>query len=246
MRIIIFIVLIFFLTCSTSLAVKDIQEGISLYKLGNYYKAEKVFRENIAQDPNNFTAQYMLAVTLVNLKQYNEAKMVYKNIIKYSPSQKLVSLSKTGLLNIGERYEADARNDVSRAILNVNIAGGVIIINDVILNNNYKAKFIFDTGATYTTISKDVATRLKIDTQNAKKIKIMTGSGYINTPLITIPKVEVKGLVVRNVEAIVADLPVHKSGDSHGLAGLLGLSFLEKFKVTVDRAKNQVTLEKNI
>ena len=234
-----------FLFATSFASAKSMQEGLALYRVGNYSKAETVFREIITQTPNDYTAQYMLAVTLVNLQNYNEAKQIYRNVINNSHSERLVGLSQTGLRNLGESSAPRYTKAITRAILNVNIAGGVIIINDVTLNDSHKTKFVLDTGATYTTISNNTAARLNISTKNAKTMKIMTGSGYINAPLVRIPSVEVNGLCVRNVEAIVMDLPVHTSGTDLGLAGLLGLSFLEKFKVTVDRANYQVILEKN-
>ncbi|OGI01382.1 MAG: hypothetical protein A2Y25_02695 [Candidatus Melainabacteria bacterium GWF2_37_15] len=235
-----------FLFASSFASGKSLQEGLALYRVGHYSKAETVFREIITKDPRDYTAQYMLAVTLVNMQNYNEAKQLYRNVMNNSHNDRLISLSSTGLRNLGESTGTNKYpKEVNKAILNVNMAGGSIIVNDVLLNDTYKTKFVLDTGASYTTISRNIAARLNISTQNAKTMKIMTGSGYINAPLVRIPSIEVNGLYVKNVEAIVMDLPVHTSGTDMGLAGLLGLSFLEKFKVTVDRANYKVILEKN-
>lgn len=244
MRKILIIAAIFLIT-SFSVQAKTLQDGVSLYKSGNYNMAEAVFRELIAATPYDYTAQYMLAITLVNLQKQNEAKQLYKNVIEKSNNESLASLCRTGLNNLGVQTQTASYSGINKAILNVNIAGGVIVVNDVTLNNNLKTKFVLDTGATFTTISKQTASKLKISTNGVKTLKIMTGSGYISAPLVKIPVVEVKGLTVYNVDAIVTDLPVHTSGDAQGLSGLLGLSFLEKFKITVDRANNIVILEKN-
>ena len=53
------------------------------------------------------------------------------------------------------------------------------------------------------------------------------------------------GLVVKDVKAVVMNLPMHSSGNSQNISGLLGLSFMEHFKVTVDRANSKIMLEKN-
>lgn len=73
----------------------------------------------------------------------------------------------------------------------------------------------------------------------------MTGSGHINAPLVKISKIELKGLIVENVDVVVTDLPLHSKPDDKNISGLLGLSFLENFKVTVDRSKGQIILEQN-
>lgn len=238
------VILVYILTALPANA-RNIQEGIALYKIGNYSKAEAVFREILNYAPDDYTAQYMLAITLVNLQKQNEAKLLYKNVIDNSDNSSLVSLCKTGLQNLGGTVPSGVYSSINKAVLSVNIAGGVIIVNDVVLNNNLKSKFILDTGATFTTISRQTANKLNLSTKGAKTLKIMTGSGYINAPLVKISALEVKGLKAYNVDALVTDLPVHSSSNDQGIAGLLGLSFLEKFKVTVDRANNTVILEKN-
>lgn len=238
--------LIFSLIFNSVSCAENIQEGLNYYNSGNFSRAEKTFRNLLYRNPNDYTAKYMLAVTLVNLQNYNEAKQLYKNVINNSNNQKLASLSRTGLKNLGENVSANYNEkSLTKAVLSVSNSGSGIIVNNVTLNNDVKTKFIFDTGATYMTISKRIAAKLNLSTRQSEKIKIVTASGYVNAPLVRIPKVEVNGLFVRNVEAIVMDLPSHTAGNSGGVAGLLGLSFLENFRVTVDRAHNQVILEKN-
>lgn len=240
MRIIILSTVIFLLAIQVTYA-KTLQEGLALYNMGNFSSAEIVFRDIVARDPGDYTAKYMLAITLVNKKQYSEARGLYHKIITGSSSDRLVSLSQMGLKNLGETSGIKQ----TKAVLNINMAGGVMIVNDVILNDSIKTKFVLDTGATFTTISRAIASKLNISTRDAKSIKIMTGSGYINAPLVKIPEIEVNGLNIRDVDAIVTDLPMHGTGKGSDLAGLLGLSFLQNFTVTVDRANNTVVLEKN-
>ncbi len=244
MRFFVLIIAIILLSAS-DVSAKTLQDGLTLYRMGHYPEAEMIFRELALKKPHDYTAKYMLAVTLVNMQRYNEAKALYKNVISRSNNDRLIKLCRTGLSNLGETYGSYYQPNITKAVLNVNIAGGVIVVNDVLLNNTLKTKLILDTGASFTMISKATARKLNIRTNGVQTVKIMTGSGYINAPLVKIPEIEVKGLIVRNVDAIVADLPVHTSGDSHEIAGLLGLSFLENFRISIDRANNLVVLEKN-
>ncbi len=222
---------------------QDLGEGLGYYNSGNYKKAEVFFRKLLNNEPNNYSVKYMLAASLVNRKKYDEAKHLYKSVIANSDSRRLVSLSRTGLRNLGDY--SDYTYNVTRAVININTAGSVMIINNVTLNDTLNANFVLDTGASFTTISTATASKLNISTQGAKKIKIMTGSGYVTAPLVKIPRIEVKGLVVKNVEAIVMNLPNYNSKGSQGVVGLLGLSFLNNFKFTVDKSRDQITLEKN-
>lgn len=242
------IILFIFILCLLILLPKQafadsFQDGVKAYGSGNYKYAENCFRSAFQSDPDNDVVKYYFAITLVRNKKNADAKILYRNIIATSSNQDVLNLSKTGLKLLGESSGSSSR--VTKAILNVNTMGNILIVDNVNLNDKANVKFIFDTGASYVTISTVLANRLGISTANVPTMKIMTGSGYIDAPKITIKKIEVNGLAAYNVEALIADLPMHTSGAAEDVAGLLGLSFMKDFKVTVDRTHNQIILEKN-
>jgi clan AA aspartic protease (TIGR02281 family) len=229
---------------SSQIAFADsFQDGVKAYNSGNYSYAENCFKNALQADQYNDVIKYYLAITLVRNKKIADAKFLYKNILETSSNQDVINLSRTGLKLLGEK-SVSSNSKVTKAILNVNTMGNVLIVDNVNLNDAAKVKFIFDTGASYTTISSELARRLKIPTENAPKIKIMTGSDYIYAPKIKLKKIEINGLTAYNVEALVADLPMHNSGSADNIAGLLGLSFMKDFKITVDRPHNQIIIEK--
>ncbi|OGH99493.1 MAG: hypothetical protein A2039_01960 [Candidatus Melainabacteria bacterium GWA2_34_9] len=243
-KIILFIFILFLLILLPETAFADnFQDGVKAYESRNYKHAENYFTKAFQANPDNDIIKYYLAITFVQNKNTANAKLLYRNIIETSSNPEVINLSKKGLKLLGD--SSGSYSKVTKAILNVNTMGNVLIIDDVKVNDAAKVKFIFDTGASYTTISTELANRLKISTANAPKMKIMTGSGYLDAPKITLKKIEINGLTAYNVETLVADLPMHTSGTAGDLAGLLGLSFMKDFKVTVDRPKNQIILEKN-
>ncbi|OGI00142.1 MAG: hypothetical protein A2104_00635 [Candidatus Melainabacteria bacterium GWF2_32_7] len=237
-----FILYLLILLPKTAFA-ESFQDGVKAYNSGNYQYAENCFRTAFQSDKNNDFIKYYLAITLVQNKKIADAKILYKNLIETSSNQEVINLSKKGLKLLAESSGSSSK--VTKAILNVNTMGNVLIINNVNINDTAKTSFIFDTGASFTTISTEFANKLGISTTNAPSLKIMTGSGYINAPKIMIKKIEINGLTAYNTEALVADLPMHTSGSAGTPAGLLGLSFMKDFKVTVDRSNNQIILEKN-
>lgn len=86
-----------------------------------------------------------------------------------------------------------------------------------------------DTGATYTMIPWDIAEAIGYEpAYSKKKVKIITASGVEKAPLIVVDKVSVLGKEARDVECVVHDLP-----EASRIDGLLGLSFLRKFKKSV-------------
>ncbi len=116
---------------------------------------------------------------------------------------------------------------------------GVIIIETTI-----KAKFstsgnlILDTGASSLVLPKKFVQEagLKIDPQ--KTIKTTTTSRIEYIPKVIIPEVTVLGKTIKNVTAIIKDLP-----PSAPALGLLGVSFLKHFVLTVDFKKGLLSLE---
>jgi clan AA aspartic protease (TIGR02281 family) len=104
---------------------------------------------------------------------------------------------------------------------------------DIKLAPNCKGAFLLDTGATYTSISSAMAKKLGVSTKLAPTLKIATANGVIEVPIVTLKQMKVGHLTVHNVKATVMDLGARTPYD-----GLLGLSFLERFKTTLD-AKNQ-------
>jgi clan AA aspartic protease (TIGR02281 family) len=106
------------------------------------------------------------------------------------------------------------------------------------VNDMASGHFILDTGATYTTISKRMARQLGLDLANSEKIAITTANGELAVPKVKLKTVSVNGIEARNVEATVMDF-----GEGNSFAGLLGLSFIQHFKLTLDPKNGQMTFE---
>ena len=100
--------------------------------------------------------------------------------------------------------------------------------------------FIIDTGATYTSISRDMAEQLGLDLTHCETVFITTANGRIEVPKVTLEKLNVNGLEAYNVEATV--IPLRKESS---FAGLLGLSFIRQFVLTIDPQANQLIFRKN-
>lgn len=93
-----------------------------------------------------------------------------------------------------------------------------------------RVKMALDTGATYTMIPWKMAEVLGLRPEiSERKVKITTASGVEAAPIIVVNSISCASKSVKNVEGIVHDLPERSHVD-----GLLGLSFLRRFKVCID------------
>jgi clan AA aspartic protease (TIGR02281 family) len=109
---------------------------------------------------------------------------------------------------------------------------------DAVLNKHVSGVFIVDTGATYTSISHQMADDLGLDLEHCEKIAITTANGRIMVPKVHIKHLALKGVVGHDIEATVMDI---KPGAS--FSGLLGLSFMKQYRVTIDAESRQLIFQ---
>jgi len=98
------------------------------------------------------------------------------------------------------------------------------------VNEKYQGRFLVDTGATLTVISQRFAHEMKLDiTQPIRQIQTASAHQVVQTPVIRLDSLQVGDKKVNNLEVLIVDLPKALRVD-----GLLGVNFLEKFRVTFE------------
>jgi clan AA aspartic protease (TIGR02281 family) len=113
---------------------------------------------------------------------------------------------------------------------------GELSLVEVILNGRVRQHFIVDTGASFTVMNRATAKELGIAIDdNTPFIPIFTASTLILTPLVTLRSLRVGQAEVENVDVLIHDMP-------SGSVGLLGNSFLNKFKVMIDSINAKMIL----
>lgn len=108
-------------------------------------------------------------------------------------------------------------------------------LTEVVLNGRAKQYFIVDTGASFTLISRQIANELGIPiNETTPFIRVASVSDVMLTPLVTLRSIQVGKAEVENVDTLVYNMPSYQ--------GLLGNSFLNKFKVVIDSLNGKMTL----
>ncbi|MBD3308211.1 TIGR02281 family clan AA aspartic protease [candidate division KSB3 bacterium] len=114
-----------------------------------------------------------------------------------------------------------------------------MIIIEATVNGTLTTSFAVDTGATYTIISPDVAKALYLSPNaTAPLITLQTANGRIQVPLVQLQSVAVGGVSTLNVAAAI-----HELQSDANISGLLGLNFLNRFRLTVDATQHQLILQ---
>jgi len=117
-------------------------------------------------------------------------------------------------------------------------ANGAIIV-DVKINDQVTKPFILDTGASYTVISPRLVQELYLKpTFLQEEVMLQTANGQVNAPLVNLQTVQIGTSKTKNVTAAI-----HEFDASSTMFGLLGLSFLNRFQLTVDAEHRQIILK---
>jgi len=118
------------------------------------------------------------------------------------------------------------------------------IIVDCLMDNKVSAKLVLDTGATTVVLRNRVAQQLL--GINAGRLipdmKVRLADGRIaDAKFLIIGSIKVQDVEAKNVEACVLTYDV---GGTDMQDGLLGMSFLKRFKFTIDQKKKKLIFEK--
>jgi len=106
---------------------------------------------------------------------------------------------------------------------------------EVLLNGRVKRKFMVDTGASSCLIDWEMAKELEIIIdENTPFMPVSTASGIILNPYVMLKSMRVGNAELENVEVSIHDMP--------GGGGLLGNSFLNRFRMVIDSLNGKMTL----
>jgi aspartyl protease family protein len=106
-------------------------------------------------------------------------------------------------------------------------------------NITERIRVVLDTGATYTMIPWKIAGTLGLKPEvSERRMDITTASGVESVPLINLKSMMLFDKKVNDMDVVVHDLPPRSYVD-----GLLGLSFLRKFRVCLDFRKGVLEIE---
>ncbi len=210
--------------------------GVQAYRDGSYSKALIHLKKAQKFDATNPNLRYYLAIVLDKLARGGEAIPHYQYVTSYASDKRIKDYSQYRLELLSQ--------DVSQTLTQLDLNQGIrvdlsphrnALMVEATLNDTVNGKFIVDTGATYTSISKEMAAQLGSNLTQIGTVRITTANGRIDVPKVLIKTINLNGLEAHNVEATVIDV---RRDSSFG--GLLGLSFIRQFKLTIDPTQGQL------
>ena len=115
----------------------------------------------------------------------------------------------------------------------------IIIVEGTIRKNAERTlRLALDTGCSRTIIPFEAAEAIGCDPGGFNsRTRIITGSGIEIVPVVSLKSIKALGMTIKNLEVACHDLPEEGFVD-----GLLGLDFLNNFKLTINFRKGIIWL----
>ena len=206
------------------------EDGVGFFQGGHYRWALEKFIEAVDQAPRDPQRQWYLAESYRLLGDGTAAAHAYRRILQSAPQSPVATAARQAL---------DALGEPTLTTIQVPFQSrGASILVPASVNGQPMGYFILDTGATFTSVSRVVADRLRI-WSGSGSVRLATANGLIHVPLALLDEVDVGGAVARHVPAVIHDLP----NTPPFIVGLLGLSFLERFRVSLDLSSGLLILQ---
>lgn len=97
---------------------------------------------------------------------------------------------------------------------------------------------VFDTGASVTTISKDIIYQLGYDVSNCEKARMTTVSGVAYVDIVRIEKLKVGKSILEDIEVYAHTFPEESFS-----VGIIGLNIISNYKITLDFKSKKITFQ---
>jgi clan AA aspartic protease (TIGR02281 family) len=203
---------------------------------GEVEPAIEAYRQLIAQNRLDPKPAFQLARMLDAAGRTDEAVVAYQDFLNRFPdAPESAELRR----RFEELTRADASPDPDRtAAVPITRSGSAILVTGEV-EDATDVRFLVDTGSTLTIISTELADELGFDLRGrGPSVRLETANGPVEAPLVTLESVRLGRALVRNVQAAVYDIQAADPID-----GLLGLSFLDQFRFTIDASGRVMHLE---
>ena len=112
---------------------------------------------------------------------------------------------------------------------------GNAMLVEALVGGTVRTRLLLDTGAEFTVLSTAAARRLALNLGSAAVIPLRSASGVFFAPMLKVQSIAVGEAAAYDVEVIVHDA-------TPGLDGLLGMSFLDNFLVTISTSDERLIL----
>lgn len=205
-------------------------QGLAAWERRDYTGALHHWSEGLTVRPHDPLLHYRRGTVLAALGQWHAASEAYRLVLFLKPPAELARLAQGGLA----RLQAAPTSGSLEATAPLEPVRGVWVTT-VLLNGARLARFLVDTGSSVTIVAPALARDLSLPRAGGAAIELQTVGGPTAGPLGTMASIRVGAAEQRDVPVVVHD-------PGPGIEGILGNSFLARYRVTVDAQRRLLTL----
>jgi clan AA aspartic protease (TIGR02281 family) len=193
----------------------------------------------LARDPKHVSGDvfYKMSRVYEKLGRYCDGITPIETYIALDPADRRTPQTLKIIAEFAEKGNCDTH--YASGTVRIPILGGTGVHSLTVDVNGVSGNFILDTGATFVSVTSQFASKARVSTQPGNQMIMKTVGGtalpeikYANT--IRVGRAEASGVVV----AVLGDAT---NPFSSGADGLLGMSFLARFKLNVSQTGIELT-----
>jgi len=213
------------------------------YSRGATYEKLKKFDDALSDyinsvqllgDPRTVSAKnfYDISRMYAALGRYCDAITPMETYTSFDPSNRQTTQTTTLVSEFANKGKCDSRYAIGTARVSRLALPGMAGVNTLVVTiNGVSGNFLLDTGATYVSVTSDFASKSKLNIESGTQLPMKTVGGTALADLGYAAKVSVGKAEAQGVSVVV----IRGASDPFGgrLEGLLGMSFLSRFKVNL-------------
>jgi aspartyl protease family protein len=214
-------------------AVAHDRGGQHRQAIDDYVTAIELFG---AKDRISSVSYVGMARNQEKLGQFCDAALAIEAWVALNPARNDTSQTRAMIANYRSKGSCVVATKIREAVIPITRRGHVVTLSAIL--NGVTGTFILDTGATFVALTHDFAQRAKVDVDRGSTIKVNTANG-----IAEVHRARAKSIRVRTLEA--QDVPIvvqanQKAGFGARTDGLLGMSFLSRFTVSMDASSVRI------
>ncbi len=141
------------------------------------------------------------------------------------------SQTRTAIQNYSAKGNCKVVKNEAEEVITISKPGNVVRLTATI--NGVRGTFVLDTGASFVSVRRSFAEKSKIEIDEDSSIQLHTANGVTAGKRGRAKAVQLKSLDAKDVAVVVQS--DDKATYGNGIDGLLGMSFLSRFNVTIER-----------
>jgi aspartyl protease family protein len=198
--------------------------GMDAWERGDHAEALRVWSHAVTLQPDNPILHFRRATALAELGQRHAAADAFRLALIFEPPAPLADQALRALGRLEAPAVSGEGGDTTVA---VEPSRGVWVAS-VVLNGDRNARFLVDTGSSVTVVAPALAEALGLRAETSQStVELQTLAGLTVGPVATLTSLRLGSAELKDLAVVV-----HDPGPA--VDGILGNTFLSRYRVTLD------------